>query len=107
MLKLTTDKQTDRQDKNNMPPIIRSGGIKRTRSNSILWWNPFYQQKINQPIDNTKTSPKPLITQRFRTDLGVTTVIQLVWLNHFTGTEPSHSQQKPYMYNQKDNIYFF
>ena len=32
MLKLTTDKQTDkqtnRQDKNNMPPIIRSGGIK-------------------------------------------------------------------------------
>ena len=31
-LKLTTDrqtnKQTDRQDKNNMPPIIRSGGIK-------------------------------------------------------------------------------
>ena len=25
-----TDKQTDRQDKNNMPPIIRSGGIKST-----------------------------------------------------------------------------
>ena len=23
-----TDKQTDREDKNNMPPIIRSGGIK-------------------------------------------------------------------------------
>ena len=23
-----TDKQTDRQDKKNMPPIIRSGGIK-------------------------------------------------------------------------------
>ena len=23
-----TDKETDRQDKNNMPPIIRSGGIK-------------------------------------------------------------------------------
>ena len=28
MLKLTTDKQTNRQDKNNMPLIIRSGGIK-------------------------------------------------------------------------------
>ena len=34
MLKLTTDNQTDkqtnRQDKNNMQPIIRSGGIKTT-----------------------------------------------------------------------------
>ena len=25
------DKQTDRQDKNNMPPIIRSGGIKNSK----------------------------------------------------------------------------
>ena len=25
-----TNKQTDRQDKNNMPPIIRSGGIKKS-----------------------------------------------------------------------------
>ena len=25
-----TNKQTDRQDKNNMPPIIRSGGMKIT-----------------------------------------------------------------------------
>ena len=24
-----TDRQTDRKDKNNMPPIIRSGGIKK------------------------------------------------------------------------------
>ena len=27
-VKVDTDRQTDRQDKNNMPPIIRSGGIK-------------------------------------------------------------------------------
>ena len=31
MLKLTTDKQTNTQDKNDMPPIIRSGGIKTGR----------------------------------------------------------------------------
>ena len=53
---------------------------------------PLYQQKIQQPIDNTKTPPKTSITQR--TDLGrsvgVTTAIQLVWLNRFTGTQPSH-----------------
>ena len=35
-----TGKQTDRQDKNNMPPIIRSGGIKirrlRVEKNKII-----------------------------------------------------------------------
>ena len=53
-----------------------------------------YQQKIQQPIDNTKTPPNTSITQRLLTDLGrsfgVTTAIQLVWLNRFTGTKPSH-----------------
>ena len=44
--------------------------------------------------DNTKTSPKSSITQRFRTDMtrsdGVTTVIQLVWLTCLR-TQHSHS----------------
>ena len=50
--------------------------------------------KIRKPMDNTKTLPKTSITQRLRTDLGqsvgVTTVIQLVWLYRFMGTQPSH-----------------
>ena len=44
--------------------------------------------------DNTKTPPKTSITQRLLTDLGrpvrVTTATQLVWLNRFTGSQPSH-----------------
>ena len=59
------------------------------RSDSVLWQKPLCQQKIRKAMDNTKIPPKPSITQRFRTDLGrsvgVTTVIQLVWLNRFTG----------------------
>ena len=31
-----TDKQTDRQDKNNMPPIIRSGGIKNVERRAVM-----------------------------------------------------------------------
>ena len=52
------------------------------------------------PTENSKTNgqhknaTKTSITQRLRTDLGrsvgVTTVIKLVWLNRFTGTQPSH-----------------
>ena len=41
-----------------------------------------------------KNATKNFDTQRLRTDLGrsvrVTTVIQLGWLNRFTGTQPSH-----------------
>ena len=55
---------------------------------------PLYQQKIRNSKDNTQTPSKTSITQRLRTDLGrsdgVKTVIQLVWLNRFTGTQPSH-----------------
>ena len=54
-------------------------------------------------MDNTKTPPKPSITQRSRTDLGRSvgvTVIQLVWLNRFTGIQPSLKPQKPC--NQND-----
>ena len=59
----------------------------------------LYQQKIRKPMGNTKTPPKTSITHRLRTDLGrsvrVTTAIQLVWLNRFTGTHPPHYPQKP------------
>ena len=58
---------------------------KRRRSDPDLWKKPLYQQKIWKPMDNTNTPSKTSITQRLRTDLGrsvgVTTVIQLVWLN--------------------------
>ena len=47
---------------------------------------------------------KASITQRLRTNLGrsfgTTTVIQLVWLNRFTGFQLSHLQQK--LCSQKD-----
>ena len=67
----------------------------------MLWRKPLYQQEI-QPIDN--------ITQRLRTDFGrsvvVTTAIQLVVLNQFAGTKPSHQPQKSC--NQKDtHLKFF
>ena len=55
---------------------------RETEGNLTKWRKSLYQQKIQQPIDNTKTS----ITQRLRTDLewsvGVTTAIL------------QHSQQK-------------
>ena len=63
---------------------------------------PYYQKMKDkrQQKDATKTS----ITQQLRTNLGlsvgVTTVIQLVWLNQITGFQPSHYPQK--LYNQKD-----
>ena len=67
---------------------------KRRRSDSHLRQKHLYRRKIRKPMDNTKTPPKTAITQRLRTDLGrsvgVTTVIQLVWLNRFTGTQPTH-----------------
>ena len=42
----------------------------RRRSDSVIWQNPLYQQKIRKPKDNTQTPPKTSITQRLRTDLG-------------------------------------
>ena len=51
-------------------------------------------EKSKKQRDNTKTPPKNSITQRMRTDLGrsvgVTISTQLVWLNRFTGSQPSH-----------------
>ena len=54
--------------------------------------------------DNTKTPPKTSITQQIHTNLGksveVTTSTKKVWLNRFTGSQPSHQPQK--LCNQKD-----
>ena len=48
--------------------------------------------------DDTKTPPKTSITQRLRIyigrSIGVTTATQQVWLNRFTGSQPSHLPQK-------------
>ena len=53
--------------------------------------NPHTNKK-KKTMDNTKTQPKTSISQR--TDLGRSVgeirVIQLAWLNRFTGTQPSH-----------------
>ena len=66
--------------------------------------SPYNDRKIQKKQrDNTKTPPKTSITQRLRTDLGrlvLVTTTQLVWLNRFTGSQPSHLLQKPC--NQKD-----
>ena len=55
---------------------------------------PTQTEKSKMQRDNTKTPPKTSITQRLRTDLGrsvgVTIATQLVWLNLFTGSQPSH-----------------
>ena len=52
------------------------------------------KKKSKKQRDNTKTPPKTSITQRLRTDLGrsvwVMIATQLVWLNRFTGSQPSH-----------------
>ena len=59
---------------------------------------PTPTEKSKKQRDNTKTPPKTSITQRLRTDLGqpvgVTIAIQLVWLNQFTESQPSHSPQQ-------------
>ena len=54
--------------------------------------NPYTHRKIRKAT--WQTPPKTLITQRLQTDLGrsvgVTKATQLVWLNRFTGSQPSH-----------------
>ena len=69
-----------------------------SREKKEFWLCPMTKYLI--PTENSKingqhkTPPTTSITQRLQTDLGrsvgVTTVIQLVWLNRFTGTQPSH-----------------
>ena len=57
--------------------------------------SPYIDRKIQKAIQQHKNPTKTSITcKRLRTDLGqsvgVTTAIQLVWLNRFTGSQPSH-----------------
>ena len=63
---------------------------------------PTPTEKSKKQYDNTKIHQN--FEQRLRTDLGrsveVTIATQLVWLNRFTGSQPSHEPQKPC--NQKD-----
>ena len=68
---------------------------KRKRSDSALWQKPLHRQKNPKSnVTTHRTLPKTSITQRLRTDLGrsagVTIATQLVWLNRFTGSQPSH-----------------
>ena len=55
---------------------------------------PTLTEQSKKQLENTKTTQKTSITQRLRTDLGrsvgVTIATQLVWLNRFTGSQPSH-----------------
>ena len=56
--------------------------------------SPYINGKFNNQLTTQKHQQKISITQRLRTDLGrsvgVSTAIQLVWFNQFTGTQPSH-----------------
>ena len=80
----TSDKETSFLD-------LREKGRDLTQSYDN---SPYTDRKSKSQRDNTKTPPKPSITQRMRTDLGRsvgwTIAIQLVWLNRFTGSQPSH-----------------
>ena len=55
---------------------------------------PTLREQSKKQRENTKTPPKTSITQRLLTDLGrsvgVTIVTHQVWLNRFTGSQPSH-----------------
>ena len=55
---------------------------------------PTPTEKFKTQRDNIKTPPITSITQRLQTDLGrsvkVTIATQLVWLNRFTDSQPSH-----------------
>ena len=56
--------------------------------------SPYTHRKIQKATRQNKSPPKTSITQRLRTDLGrsvgVTIATQLVWLNQFKGSQPSH-----------------
>ena len=71
---------------------------KGMRSDSVLCQKPLYQQKIPPINDNTKRHQENSITQGLQTELGLsvgeTTIIELVLINWFTGTQPSHFPQK-------------
>ena len=73
-------------------------GEKKEKKEEI-WLSPMTKaptpnEKSKKQRDNTKTPQKTSITQRLQTDLGrsagVTIATQLVWLNRYTGSQPSH-----------------
>ena len=64
-----------------------------------IWLSPMTKapaptEKSKKQRENTITPPKTSITQRLRTDIGrlvgATIATQLIWLNRFTGSRPSH-----------------
>ena len=73
--------------------------IRHRKKKEEIWLSPMTKsatpkEKSVKQRDNTKTPPATLITQRLRTDLGRsvgwTIITQPVWLNRFTGSQPSH-----------------
>ena len=86
---------------------IKSTGLVREKGRDLTHLydkTPTPTEKSTKKRDNTKTPTKTLIAKRLRIDLGrsvgVTNATQLVWLNGFTGSQPSRLPQK--MCNQKD-----
>ena len=58
---------------------------------------PISSENESQETTHANTTPKTSIKQRLRTDLGRSVgvaVIQLLKLNWFTGSQPSHLSQK-------------
>ena len=65
------------------------------------------QSYDNLTTQKIKNPPKTMFTQLFRTDLGrsvgVKTATQLVWLNQFMGSQPSHQREL----HVRPNAFFF
>ena len=71
-----------------MKHTMRQKEKERDLTQWVIWRNSTTNWK------HKNSTPKTSITQRLRTDLGrsvgVTTAIQPVWINRFTGTQASH-----------------
>ena len=65
---------------------------KRKRSDSVLWQKPEHLQKNQNSDVTTQKRHQDLFTQQIDLgrSVGVTMATKLVWLNRFTGTQPSH-----------------
>ena len=79
--------------------ILQKNAFLKQVKKKEIWLSPMTKaptptEKSNLISDNTKTPPKTSIAQRLRTDfgrsVGVKIATQLVWLNRFTGSQPSH-----------------
>ena len=65
------------------------------RLRTVSWSNNTQTTGVVKPVyERSHKNTTETITQRLRTDLGrlfeVTTATQLVWLNRFTGSQPSN-----------------